>query len=67
MNETKKATHDSKGNPVTATVYWDTTDPNHVGWSYRIIWDGPGPRAGLEETGPCDTEDPWDEVVRFLS
>lgn len=64
--EREEAFLDYQGHPVTAVVYWDTADPANVGLAYRITWDEPGPRAGLEESGPCDTANPWTEVYEFL-
>lgn len=58
---------DRNGDPVTAIVYWDDQfDPADAGFAYRITWDEGGPLAGHEEQGPCDSDNPWQDVYRFL-
>jgi hypothetical protein len=57
-----KALLDKDGNSVTAEVYWDDRDPANEGFAYRIRWDG----SGREESGPCDTANPWTAIYEFL-
>jgi hypothetical protein len=65
MNTTTERTEallDRHGKSVTAEVYWDTGDPNNVGWAYRITWDG----TGQEKSGACERPNPWQDVYEFL-
>lgn len=63
--EHEEALLDSKGDSVSAVVYWSTEDPNEPGFAYRIKWNE-GDREGHEESGPCDCANPWQDVYRFL-
>lgn len=59
--EREEALLDSHGDPCTAEVYWDDSDPHDTGFAYRIRWDD-----GREESGPCHGPNPWQDVHAFL-
>ncbi len=60
MNEVTKArTIRTDRGSVTATV---APNAELGGWGYHLVWSD-----GQEETGTCDTPDPWDAVYARLS
>jgi hypothetical protein len=55
---------DGRGRKV--EVYWDTQDPDSIGWAYRLIRRDADGDWGTVESGPIDSDDPWSEVTRMF-
>jgi hypothetical protein len=61
--ETRELTTIHRNIEVTAVVYRDTQDPANQGWAYRV--ESVDRDIDYRESGPCDSENPWDDVYRF--